>query len=93
MTIDTTVVSAFTAKNEARDRQAEQALREAKRTKETKYRELLSSNRRHLLVMAFEVAGRWNQDSIDFLRMLAWFRSQSSPRLLRRSLQALLLQR
>ena len=39
MAIDTTVVCAFTGRGEARGIQADQALREARRTKKEKYQE------------------------------------------------------
>ena len=91
--IDTTVVSAMTGTGQARSDKPGQALQDAKRRKEIKYPELVKNNRCHLLVMGFEVAGRWSKEAVDFLRGLAKYKAESSPALLRGSAQALFFQR
>ena len=74
----------------------------AKRAKERTYPELVAGEPPHaeaqvgrcrLLVMAFEVGGRWSQETVDFLWLLAEYKAQSSPRLLRRSAQLPFYQR
>ena len=91
--IDTTVVSAVTERGTARGRNPGHVLTEAKRHKELKYHELLDTGRCHLLVMGFEIAGRWSEDSVTFLRLLAKYKAQSCPELLRSSAQQLFFQR
>ena len=86
---DTTVVSALTGCGAARSTQAGAALRSAQKRKEDKYSELLKSGRCHLLVMGLEVAGRWSEDAVNFLHVLARYEAESSPKLLRRSAEAL----
>ena len=41
----------------------------------------------------FRSCGRWSQETVDFLWLLAEYRARSSPRLLRRSAQLLFYQR
>ena len=91
--IDTTVVSTMTGTGQARSDKPGQAQQDAKRRKEIKYPELVKHNRCHLLVMGFEVAGRWSKEALDFLRGLAKYKAESSPALLRGSAQALFFQR
>ena len=43
--------------------------------------------------MGFEVGGRWSEEGFNFLRMLAHYKAQSVPRLLRRSTALLFFQR
>ena len=52
------MVNALNGRGEMRHWQAGRALREAKRAKESRYRELVGAERCHLLVMAFENGGR-----------------------------------
>ena len=54
--------------------------------------ELLDGDRCHLLVMAFEVAGRWGHEAVTFLQTLPWYKSLSVPRPLRRCTQLLFFQ-
>ena len=91
--IDTTVVSALTGRGVARGRRQGQAIHEAEQDKRRRYPELLTGTRCHFLVMAFEVAGRWSPSAVTFLRNLAWYKSLSVPRVLRRSTQLLFFQR
>ena len=64
--IDTTVVSALTGQGAARGRSEGHALKEARKVKERRYHELVESQRCRLLVMGFEVAGRWSEDTVSF---------------------------
>ena len=91
--IDTAVVSALTGRGVARGRRQGQAIQEAEQYKLRVYPELLTGTRCHFLVMAFEVAGRWSPSAVTFLRNLAWYKSLSVPRVLRRSTQLLFFQR
>ena len=91
--IDTTVFSALTGRGVARGRRQRQAIRLAEQDKRRRYPELLTGTRCHFLVMAFEVAGRWSPSAVTFLRNLAWYKSLSVPRVLRRSSQLLFYQR
>ena len=93
LAIDTTVISALNGRGEARLEEPARALRTAKRTKETRYQELVNAERCHLVVFAFEVAGRWDGDVISFPKVLAHHKSQGGPHLLRRLAQFLFVQR
>ena len=68
-------------------------LREARRRKERKYRELLASRRARLVVVALEVGGRWSDESATFLRQLAHCKARAYPAILRQSLTQAYLQR
>ena len=63
------------------------------RGKERRYHELVGAPRCHLLAMGFEVGGRWSEDAVAFLRMLARYKAQSVPRLLRKSTALLFFNR
>ena len=91
--IDTTVVSALTGRGVARCRRQGQAIHQAEQDKRHTFPNLLTGTRCHFLVMAFEVAGRWSPSAVTFLRNLAWYKSLSLPRVLRRSTQLLFFQR
>ena len=91
--LDTTVISALTGKGIARGRAAGHALKEAKKKKQDTYSEVVHSRRCHLLVMGFEVAGRWSEEGVAFVRALAKAKAESSPQLLRKSAQILFFQR
>ena len=43
----------------------------ARTRKEVKYRELLASRRCRLVVLAIEVGGRWSEEAVRFIRLLA----------------------
>ena len=66
---------------------------EAKKAKERTYRELVASDRCRLLVMGFEVAGRWSSETVAFLHLLAQHKAESSPICLRRSAHLFYFQR
>ena len=85
MTIDTIVVSALTGRRQRREHRAGQALKEAEALKRRMYSELVDVERCYLLLMAFEVAGRWNIKTVNFLRASACYTASACPRLLRRS--------
>ena len=87
--LDTTVISALPGKGQVRGRTAGTALDEARKAKEKKYAELVESRRCHLLVMGFEVAGRWSNEAASFLQSLAWSKSKTVPKYLRKSTQIL----
>ena len=81
--IDTTVVSTLTGRGMARGWRPGQAIHEAEQDKCRRYHELVNGSRCHLLVMAFEVAGRWSATAVTFLHNLAWFKSLSVPSVVR----------
>ena len=93
LAVDTTVVSALTGRGCARGATAGTALKEARRAKERRYPELVSADRCKLVVLGFEVAGRWSAEASDFLQLLARHKAQACPCLLRRSTAALFFQR
>ena len=68
-------------------------LGEARRRKERKYRELLSSRRCRLVVLSMEVGGRWSEEAATFVRLLAKAKARAFPSILRRSLQLAYQQR
>ena len=84
LAVYTTVVSALSGRGVARGRWDGQAIHEA---------QLVDGSRCHVLVMAFEVAGRGSHEGVTFLQSLAWYKSLSVPRVLRRSTQLLFFQR
>ena len=59
----------------------------ARRRKEAKYRELLHSRRCRLVVLAIEVGGRWSEEALDFVRLLAKSKARAYPPILRKSAQ------
>ncbi len=62
-------------------------LRVARRRKERKYHELLQSGRCRLVVLGLEVGGRWSEEALTFVRLLAKAKARSRPSLLRASTQ------
>ena len=68
LAIDTTVVSALSGRGVARGRWDGQAIHEAQNDKRRRYHELVAGGRCHLLVMAFEVAGRCSHEGVTFLQ-------------------------
>ena len=51
----------------------------ARRKREQTYPELLAAGRCRLVVLAFEVGGRWSDESLDFVRRLARAKARSQP--------------
>ena len=86
---ESSVLTSFPIHRAARGRDLGHALNEAKKKKEKTYFDLVRSSRCRLLVMGFEVGGRWSDEAFAFVKALAWYKSQSVPRLLRRSAQLL----
>ena len=94
--IDATIVSPVRADGRpvpGADVRGGVALREGERRKRRRYRELLATQRCHLLVAAVEVGGRWNEESFHFLVQLAKAKARQAPQVLRRSLELAWLRR
>ena len=60
-------------------------LQTARRRKELRYRELVQSRRCRLVVLALKVGGRWSDDAVSFVRLLAKAKARTVPQLLRSS--------
>ncbi len=60
----------------------------ARRRKERKYHELVRSRRCRLVVLALEVGGRWSEEAVTFVKLLAKANSRSAPALLRPAARA-----
>ena len=72
--VDTTLVSPLTREGVARPKAHwcdGAALEAAKRDKETKYPDVHSSPLAELVVLACEVGGRWNEQALETVRLLA----------------------
>ena len=65
----------------------------ARRRKERKYHELLESRRCRLVVLAVEVGGRWSEEALQFVQMLAKAKARAAPALIRASVRAAYLHR
>ena len=81
LAVDVTLRSSLTAGGEARGRAAVEdgaVCSDARKDKETKYNELVSSNRCRLVVLAMEVGGRCSAETVEFLEALSWARARSS---------------
>jgi hypothetical protein len=88
LAVDTTLVSPLRRNGEARRLAATEpgvALRAARRDKERTYPELVIGRRCRLVVLAFEVGGRWSEEAASFVRLLARAKARSAPELLRAS--------
>ena len=68
-------------------------LQRARRRKETKYYELLQSRRCRLVVLTLEVGGRWSEEAVTFVRLLAKAKARTVPQLLRTAAQAAFVHR
>ena len=96
LAVDTTLVSPLTRSGEPRSRGgtfAGAALKDARRTKERTYPELLRNRRCRLVVLGIEVGGRWSNEASSFIRMLAQARARSSPLALRAATTSALVSR
>ena len=83
LAVDTTLVCPVRADGAPRP-QADQvpglALRDARRRKRRQtYRELRGARRCRLVVLGFEVGGRWHDESVDLVRRLACARALLAP--------------
>ena len=63
-------------------------LRTARTRKEQKYHELLASRRCRLVVLALEVGGRWSEEAVSFVRLLAKAKARTVPLLVRPAAKA-----
>ncbi|CAK0888856.1 unnamed protein product, partial [Prorocentrum cordatum] len=96
LAVDATLVCPLGRDGAAHPRTADEDgawIREARRRKETTYPELLDARRCRLVVMALEVGGRWSQEALQFVRLLADCKAWSAPELLRASVKAAWIQR
>ena len=57
----------------------------ARKKREQTYPELLAAGRCRLVVLGFEVGGRWSDEALDFVRRLARAKARSQPEWLRAS--------
>ena len=95
LAVDTTLVSPLTREGQPRRRNgryAGAALQDARRNKERVYPELVASGRCRLVVLAFEIGGRWSQETCTFLRLLAR-RARQTPQILQQAVSTALLHR
>ena len=86
--VDCTLVSPLKRNGEARPRAHREkgaALAGAVKRKHRRYPELARSTRCALVVAGMEVGGRWGQEAVDFLQVLAEGRANEAPALLRGS--------
>ena len=86
--VDTTLVSPVQRDGLPRPRAAEVdgvALQAAELKKRTTYRDVVSSRRCRLVVMALEVGGRWSEEAIRFIQLLARAKARSQPAILRKA--------
>ena len=63
-------------------------LQTARTRKEQKYHELLASRRCRLVVLALEVGGRWSEEAVQFVRLLAKAKARTVPQLIRSAAKA-----
>ena len=94
--VDTTLVSPVRRDGTAYPRAAAEdgvRLEAARRRKEKKYLELLSTRRCRLVVTALEVGNRWSEEAWSFLALLVKARANSAPTALRRSTEYCFLRR
>ena len=96
LAVDTTLVSPV--RGDGRPRAGAQwrpavAIRDAERSKTVRYHELTGENRCRLVVLAFEVGGRWSASAAVFVHNLAKVKAMSCPSLLRRSAEHLFFNR
>ena len=93
---DATLVSPLTGCGGPRDRSDEEpgaALCAARRKKHRTYPELLDGLHAKLLVLGCEVGGRWSQEAVTLLSLLAAVKAREAPPLLRGQLRGALMAR
>ena len=91
LAVDTTLVAPLSRDGRPHPRCATvdgAQLQVARVRKERKYHELLASRRCRLVVLAFEVGGRWSEESLTFVRLLAKAKSRAAPAVLQQSVRA-----
>ena len=88
LAIDVTLRSALGRTGEAQPNAAATdgaVLTQARVDKETKYPEILTSGRCHLVVVAIETGGRWSDEAADLVWQLAQAKSREVPAFMNRS--------
>ncbi|CAK0888740.1 unnamed protein product, partial [Prorocentrum cordatum] len=96
LAIDATLVSPVRTDGTAQPRAADEdgvQLEVARGRKEATYPELIGSRRCRLVVLGLEVGGRWSEEALTFVRLLARTRARSAPQRLRASARAAYLHR
>ncbi|CAK0794948.1 unnamed protein product, partial [Prorocentrum cordatum] len=96
LAIDATLVSPVRTDGTAQPRAADEdgvQLAVARGRKEATYPELIGSRRCRLVVLGLEVGGRWSEEALTFVRLLARTRARSAPQRLRASARAAYLHR
>ncbi|CAK0851576.1 unnamed protein product, partial [Prorocentrum cordatum] len=96
LAIDATLVSPVRTDGTAQPRAADEdgvQLAVARGRKEATYPELIGSRRCRLVVLGLEVGGRWSEEALTFVRLLARTRARSAPQRLRASARAAHLHR
>ena len=96
LAVDATLVSPVRANGQAYPQAAVKngvRLEAARRRKEAKYPELVSSRRCRLVVTAMEIGGRWSDEAWTFLSLLAKAKADTVPATLRRSAEYCFLRR
>ena len=68
-------------------------LRVARRRKERTYPELVRSSRCRLVVIGMEVGGRWSEEALRFISLLAKAKTRGMPRIMRMSARLAFQQR
>ena len=82
LAVDITLRSSLTCNGEARPHAAEHdgaVLAQARQDKERVYPELASSGRRKLVVLAIDTGGRWSDEAVQTMRMLAHSKAREAP--------------
>ncbi|CAK0791015.1 unnamed protein product, partial [Prorocentrum cordatum] len=96
LAIDATLVSPVRTDGTAQPRTADEdgvQLAVARGRKEATYPELIGPRRCRLVVLGLEVGGRWSEEALTFVRLLARTRARSAPQRLRASARAAYLHR
>jgi hypothetical protein len=90
LAIDATIVSPVTGRGEAQAGAAEhpgRALANAAQRKRRTYPELVRARRCRLVVFGMEVGGRWGDEAVSFLRLIARARARDAPAQVRTAAQ------
>ncbi|CAK0830298.1 unnamed protein product [Prorocentrum cordatum] len=96
LAIDATLVSPVRTDGTAQPRAADEdgvQLAVARGRKEATYPELIGSRRCRLVVLGLEVGGKWSEEALTFVGLLARARARSAPQRLRASARAAYLHR
>ena len=82
LAVDITLRSALSCDGQAHPHAADKdgaVLLQARRDKETTYPELASSGRCKLVVLAIETGGRWSEEAVQTMKMLAHSKARDAP--------------